>query len=193
MGPPYSSEPSRRRRIGRVNDNRAEKLKVLMKSYPDERKEAVLAKMAGPQRKSIPEIAEEENISQATLYNWRKEARIQGRLLPDTDDAPEGWTAATKFNAVLETVPLSEAELAEYCRKQGLYPEQLQRWRKACEQANAWELSQTEELTRQRKSDRDRIKKLEKELLRKDRALAETAAVLALSKKAEAIWGDEGA
>ena len=164
-----------------------------MKSYPKERKEAVLAKMAGPQRKSIPELAEEEKISEATLYNWRKEARQEGRLLPDTDDAPEGWTAATKFNAVLETVALSETELAEYCRRQGLYPEQIHRWRKACEQANAWEQSQSAELERKQKADRERIKQLEKELLRKERALAETAALLTLSKKARAIWGDEDA
>jgi transposase-like protein len=61
-----------------------------MKSYPQERKEAVSAKMCGPDRKAILEIAREENISEATLYNWRKQARNQGRLLPEGHGQPEG-------------------------------------------------------------------------------------------------------
>ncbi|WP_416183068.1 transposase [Methylicorpusculum sp.] len=46
--------------------------------YPQERKEAVLKKMLPPHSKHIPEIAKEENISEATLYNWRKSARSEG-------------------------------------------------------------------------------------------------------------------
>ena len=50
--------------------------------YPQERRETVLKKMLPPSNKSIAEIAKEENISEATLYNWRKAARAEGRLLP---------------------------------------------------------------------------------------------------------------
>ncbi len=53
--------------------------------YSAERKEAVLKKMLPPNNRSIREIAEEEGISEATLYNWRKAARAEGRLLPDGD------------------------------------------------------------------------------------------------------------
>jgi transposase-like protein len=76
--------------------------------------------MSGPGRKSIAEISREEGISSATLYAWRKAARAEGQLLPDSDDTPEGWSAADKFNAVLETAALSETQLSEYCRRQGL-------------------------------------------------------------------------
>ena len=164
-----------------------------MKAYPEERREAVLAKMCGPDRKSIAEIAQEENISTATLYGWRNQARNDGRLMPEGHDQPEGWTAATKFNAVVQSMTLCEAQRAEFCRSQGIYPEQLERWRAACEQANAWDKAANEELAREKKADRDRIKLLEKELTRKDRALAETAAILAFTKKVQAIWGDEDA
>jgi transposase-like protein len=164
-----------------------------MKSYPQERKEAVLAKMCGPDRKAILEIAREENISEATLYNWRKQARTQGRLLPEGHGQPEGWNAASKFNAVVQSMSLSETQLAEFCRHQGIYPEQIKRWRAACEQANDWDKAAGENLAKEKKVDRERIKLLEKELTRKDRALAETAALLTLSKKARAIWGDEDA
>jgi len=54
-----------------------------MTRYSAERKEAVLKKMLAPHNRSMRELAEEEGISEATLYNWRKAARSQGRLLPD--------------------------------------------------------------------------------------------------------------
>jgi len=56
----------------------------------------------------------------ATLYSWRKRACKEGRLLPDHNDSPEGWSSRDKFNAVLEPAALSEAELSEYCRRHGL-------------------------------------------------------------------------
>ena len=107
--------------------------------YPKERKEAVLKKMMPPHNKPIPELADEEGISIGTLYNWRNQARRNGQLLPDADLSPEGWSSQDKFAAVLETATLNEAELAEYCRKRGLYPEQIQTWKQACIDANNWQ------------------------------------------------------
>ena len=60
-----------------------------MKKIPEERKEAILAKLSGPDRKPVAVVAAEEDVSTATLYNWRKQARRQGRLLPDHDDSPD--------------------------------------------------------------------------------------------------------
>lgn len=158
--------------------------------YSAERKEAVLKKMLPPNNRSIREIAEEEGISEATLYNWRKAARAEGRLLPEGDQTPEGWTAADKFAAVVETAALNEAELSVWCRERGLYPEQIRQWRRACEQANDWDRTQNDRLKAARKADQQRLKELERELKKKEKALAETAALLVLSKKAAAIWGD---
>ena len=80
--------------------------------YPSERKEAILRKMLPPNNKSVRELAQEEGISEATLYNWRKAARAEGRLLPDGDTTPAGWCSADKFAAVVETAALNEAELS---------------------------------------------------------------------------------
>lgn len=159
--------------------------------YSPERKEAVLKKMLPPANKTIKEIAREEGISEATLYNWRKAARAEGRLLPDGDATPAGWSSADKFAAVLETAALNEAERSEYCRQRGLYPAQIEEWRVACEQANDWDRSQNKQLAEVRKRDEKRIRDLERDLKKKEKALAETAALLVLSKKLEAIWGDE--
>ncbi len=158
--------------------------------YPTERREAVLKKMLPPSNKPLVEIAQEEGISEATLYNWRKQARAEGRLMPDADTTPAGWCAADKFSAVLESAAMNEAELSRFCREKGLYPEQLQQWRQACEQANDWDRAQAQQLKAQRRGDEQRIKALESELRRKEKALAETAALLVLRKKAQAIWGE---
>ena len=93
--------------------------------YSKERKEAVLKKMMPPHNRSIDELAREEGISEATLYIWRRKARERGLLLPDSDSTPEGWSARDKFNAVVESACMNETELAEYCRRKGLYPVQL--------------------------------------------------------------------
>ncbi len=82
-------------------------------------------------------------------------------------------------------------ELSEYCRRRGLYPAQIQQWRQACEQANDWDRSQSKRLSEARKADEKRIKVLERELRQKEKALAETAALLVLSKKLFGVWGDE--
>ena len=62
---------------------------------------------------------EEEGISEAALYNWRKAARAEGRLLPDGDQTPAGWTAADKLAAMDEIAALNEAELPAWCRRPG--------------------------------------------------------------------------
>nr|WP_231372030.1 MULTISPECIES: IS3 family transposase [unclassified Thioalkalivibrio] len=160
--------------------------------YSDERKEAVLKKLLPPHNRTVAQLADEEGISAATLYNWRRKAREQGRLLPDSSPEPEGWSSRDKFNAVLETAPLSEAEVAEYCRRRGLYPEQLQRWRASCEQANDAVDASARQEREQVRTERQRSKELEKELKRKESALAETAALLTLRKKGERDLGGRG-
>ena len=73
----------------------------------------------------------------------------------------------------------------------GLYAEQLRRWRTSCEQANAQSQSAARQEADALKAERRRTRDLERELRRKNAALAETAALLTLRKKARAIWGDE--
>jgi hypothetical protein len=96
-----------------------------------------------------------------------------------------------RFSAVLEASALNEVDLAKYCRQRGLFPAQIAGWRTACEQANDWDRVSTARLGQATKEEKKRIKGLERDLARKDRALAETAALLVLRKKASAIWGDE--
>lgn len=160
-----------------------------MKRVPPERKESIMRKMAPPINMSVAELARQEGISTATLYNWRSNARQRGTILPSNSNPPDKWSSEDKFRTVLETAPLNATELSAYCRKHGLYPEQVEAWREACLSANARSEEQQKQSREAQKEDRKKIGQLEKELSRKDKALAETAALLVLSKKAKAIWG----
>lgn len=91
-----------------------------MPHYSPERKEAMLQKMAPPQSLTVAELASQEGISTATLYNWRKAARERGVVLPSNSAIPEKWSSEEKFRIVLETAPMTEADLSKYCRKHGL-------------------------------------------------------------------------
>jgi transposase-like protein len=159
--------------------------------YSPERKAAVLKRMLPPNNMAIRQLSQEEGISEATLHKWRAEARGKGQLLPDADSSSEGWSSRDKFAAVLETAALNEADLAEYCRKRGLYPAQIVAWRLACEQANDWDRASSARLGQATKEEKKRVKDLERELARKEKALAEAAALLILRKKASAIWGGD--
>ena len=112
--------------------------------------------------------------------------------MPGDKNVPDDWSADAKLAVVIETAALSEIELSEYCRRKGLYVDQVRDWRQACldGQQSSRERRQAEKL--QAKADQKRIRELERELQRKEKALAETAALLVLRKKLNAYWsGDD--
>ncbi len=158
--------------------------------YTPQRKESVLKKMLPPSNISIAALSKEEGISDATLYNWRKQARDQGRLMPNSDNTPNGWSSRDKFAAVMETATMNQTQIASYCREKGIYPEQLGQWREACEQANDWNQTSEKKLKEATKTEKKKNKQLQKELARKERALAEAAALLVLRKKYNALFQD---
>jgi len=163
-----------------------------MKHYSPERKEAVLKKMMPPNNLRISELSKESGISEACLYNWRKQANREGQVVPGNGKNTEHWSSEEKFTMVVVTSNMNAAELAQFCREKGLYVEQIQAWKTACMQANAQHEEQQKQLKDQARADKQAIKTLEKDLNRKEKALAETAALLVLRKKADAIWGKDG-
>ena len=120
-----------------------------------------------------------------TLYTWHSQARRGGAPVAEENNSA-GLSSQEKFIIVLETASLNEIELGEYCRRKGLFPRQIATWRETCKQAH---------LPLDAKADRQRlraqaaeIKRLDAELLRKDKALAEAAALLVLQKKVRSLW-----
>jgi transposase-like protein len=142
----------------------------------------------------VARISEELGIHVMTLYKWRKAWRLQGEVVPASEKDPEGWSATDKFTVVLETAGLNATELSAYCRERGLFPEQVERWRQASQDANdkpVLTLKEQKELEKLRAQDQREIKRLKQELRRKEKALAEAAALLMAAKKIQAFWGED--
>jgi len=143
-------------------------------------KNKAVARLLPPESAALDDVSRDVGIGVDTLARWRSESMSK----------PAGervWTAAARFDAVLTTAALDEAGKSAWCRAHGTYMQQLSSWQQSATQA----LADPEEARAspvQTKQDRRRIKELERELLRKDRALAETAALLVLSKKVGAIF-----
>ena len=155
-----------------------------MSKYSKEKKQHALELMSAPEKLSVPEVAVRTGVSKATLYLWQREARTKGLAVPAGSGVAEGWSASDKFGVVVETAGMSEAELAEYCRKKGVFVEQVRAWRQACESGIAAGAAEGGPALRE---ERKRNRRLQKELQRKERALAEAAALLVLSRKLEAF------
>ena len=151
-----------------------------MARYGQVFKDRAVARILPPESASPEAVAREIGVGVDTLERWRSESLAR----PARDRV---WTAAARFEAVIATAALDEASRAAWCRENGVYLQQLQQWRASATQALA-AAEETRASPSQTREDRRRIKELERELRRKDKALAETAALLVLAKKCEAIF-----
>jgi transposase len=107
-----------------------------MRRYSEAVKADVRRRMSPPHRQSVAQISAELGIHVVTLYSWRKAWRLQEEMVPASEKEPEGWSAADKVTVVLETAGINATELSACCRERGLYPEQVERWRQASQDAN---------------------------------------------------------
>lgn len=168
-----------------------------MTEYSEAFKSKMVQRMSGPRAKTATALAPEVGIPQPTLSRWLRAAQATVAVMskdpaqvtapsPETPakapKRPEDWSAEERLRAVVESSRLTEAELGAFLRREGLHEATLRQWR-----ASALEGLGPQRATR---SEQKRLQELEKELRRKDKALAEAAALLVLQKKARAIWGD---
>lgn len=146
-------------------------------NYTQEFKDSLVKRMLPPESISPKELSKETGVSQTALSTWLKNAspKISSK-------------SKTKFQIVIETYAMNEAELSAYARANGLYVQDIKQWQNACENANDTEYVSVPELKQEIINEKKLNKKLEKELRYKEKALAETAALLVLSKKLEAMW-----
>jgi transposase-like protein len=161
--------------------------------YSSGLKARMIQRMSGPDSISATMLAKEVGISQNTLSRWLREAGKGKRLVkrnghPVKERAmrPDDLPPIEKLRLVMEASLLSEDELGEFLRRNGIHGAQLEQWRQAALSALA-----KPKLGRRRKSPEEkRVEQLERELNRKDKALAEVTALLALKKKLETLLGD---
>jgi len=163
--------------------------------YKNGFKARMVQRMAGPEGISANALSNDVGVSQSTLSRWVRETRTV-RSMGGTENkrkgqgnSPRQWTPEEKLRVVLEASGLSEKDLGAFLRRKGLHGAQLDEWRTAAHAA----LSATKKPSRRKASPEAKlVKELQRELRRKDKALAEVTALLVLKKKIEAIWGDEG-
>lgn len=151
-----------------------------MGRYARQFKDQAVARLLPPESAHIETVAQELGVGRATLERWRAEALGTART-------ERTWTATARLEAVIATAALDEAARNAWCREQGLYPSDLTAWRDQAIAALATPAEARAKPEETRK-DRGRIRELEREMRRKDKALAETAALLVLSKKRLAIF-----
>ena len=156
-----------------------------MRPYSMAFKSRMLRRLTGPHAMSANALAQEMGVGQESLSRWLRESRNVGAMAPSSH-AKKKWTGAEKLRVLADARGLSESELGALLRREGLHATELAAWRTAAEAA----LSEPARRAAP-SAERRRIQELERELRRKDAALAETAALLVLKKKVQEIWGDE--
>lgn len=164
--------------------------------YSETFKKKLVARMLMPNPRPMTMLARETGVTEPTLYRWRNEATLKGMPTGSSDDKPtkppHTWSPEDKLAVVLEAAAVPEAELGAFLRRKGIHEAQLAEWRKQVTEGAVAALRGPG--GRDRKAghaEAKRVRELERELARKDKALAEAAALLVLKKKAQAIWGDE--
>lgn len=153
-----------------------------MARYGQKFKERVVARLLPPESAPVEEVSNKVGISVTTLERWRAASLAR----PDAERSRE-WSPAARLEAVIATAAMNEAARSAWCREHGVYPTELETWKQDAI-GGLGEPRETESVAL--KQERRRNKELERELHRKDKALAETAALLVLTKKLQAIFHD---
>lgn len=154
----------------------------------------MVTRLTGPGKVSACSLSRDVGVSQGTLSRWLREAGSIGAMSKKKKDpnpqSPRDWPLERKLRVVLEALSLSDHELGAFLRREGLHEAQLEEMRLAVEAAFSEQKKSPSK--KKKSSDTKKIKKLEKELHRKDKALAEVTALLVLKKKLETYFsGDE--
>lgn len=149
-------------------------------------------RMAGPEGISATALAKEVGVPQPTLSRWLRAASnvepMSGKP-SKKDKAPQrkGWTPGEKLRVLARVAELDDKELGAFLRTEGLHEATLRQWQEA---ATAALTASNKPRARGKSPEAKRVVELERELHRKEKALAEMAALITLQKKVQAIWGD---
>lgn len=114
-----------------------------------------------PLNLSMDEVSRREGVSEMSLSNWRKQLSSEGRAVSENKQSAQNWSAETKVAVVLDAAGLSEIDLGEYCRRKGLYPEQITAWRQAIITGQKSQKVQQKEDREHSRKDKKRIQELQ--------------------------------
>lgn len=154
----------------------------------EEFKESAVQKLHSRGSRTAQAVAQELGVGESQLYAWAKKF-ANNSSMKKVDRRPQDWSAAEKLKAVLEFEKLAPENQGEFLRREGLHSDHIVGWKKSMQAGLESKGKLSADERAERAEDRRRIKELERDLHRKDRALAETTALLVLKKKADLIWG----
>jgi transposase len=179
---------------GGVNAFRERDLEILV-NYTNSFKAKMVQRMSPPNAISAIGLSKEVGVSQSQLSRWLRVARTvtpmaKERRADPTTQVGGARSAEEKVRIVMAAAALPPGELGAFLRREGVHEAELEQWRTAILEAGTSALESGAPKPSARGGDSKRIKELERELRRKDKALAETAALLVLQKKVREIWGD---
>jgi transposase-like protein len=159
----------------------------MVKSYSEAFKKKVITKALLPGGTSVLQLSKKLDVPKSTVYTWIKNSNSYDNTMKNLKkDKPlniktNKWTDEKKFQAVANTINLTGQEISEYCRKTGIYRKDLINWKSKMIiglSAHKKEIDRKE-----LQKSKAKTKELEKDLMRKDKALAEVSALLLLKKK----------
>lgn len=154
--------------------------------YSEKFREKMVAKMTGPSRQSATSLSKESNVPQATLSRWLAQAKV-GVMSSRKGGRRKRWTAEDKIRIVREAAVAGDEALGALLRREGLHEADLARFRDEVEEAALEGLRAKGRSKRGESPEQKRVRQLEKELKRKEKALAEAAALLVLRGKVQAF------
>ena len=160
--------------------------------YSPKFKEKMLQRLHDGSGMTAYQLSRESGVAASTLYQWVRDS-VSDVVADDDDPEKEAkpkarreLTPMDKARLLAEAESLPDEEVGGWLRQHGLHRDDLEQWRVAIEEA--LELAKAR---KRRKQGEKQVKALERELRKKEKALAEVAALLVLRKKAQALWGDE--
>jgi transposase len=143
-----------------------------------------------PNNARVADVVKEAGVPKDTLYEWRTRYRNKQGVSPYSGKPTNQYSAADKLAVIIETASLNEVELGEYCRRKGIYPVQIATWKTSIVQGLMSSPSKADREQNQKQI--KAIQHLEKDLARKEKALAEVVALLVLQKKFQALMEGPG-
>ena len=164
----------------------------VQQSYSQSFKEAIVTKILNRGSETVAEVCAREGVILATAQNWvRKEKSL---VMKQPSGKRKKWSAEAKLKAVSETMGISEAEVGQYLRREGIHSGELEDWRlqivtSLSAKSKAGLVS--DERDEKIKDLEGRLSVSERELLRKDKALADVSALLILQKKVRLLLEKE--
>ena len=161
--------------------------------HSTEFQEQALSKARQRGTRSVQDVADELNMPVGTLRKWisksNQKHKVGGPTVQLLDDLPaQSWGPAQRLLALNQTHAMTPTQLHVWCREKGMFEHQLKAWGEAFCSATAPDSRQAKAELRELQVKHDG---LQRELRRKEKALAEAAALLVLQKKFQALWEDE--